>query len=133
MERQVLAGDDLFPAEDDGPFDDIFELPHVSRIGIAQEEGPCLFRYIGDHFLILFRVFFQEVVDQKGDVLLPLAKGRQVDRNHIKPVVEVFPEESLLHSLFEIAVRGSDHPHIRFEVASTPPARAPSPEGPSAA
>ena len=45
---------------------------------------------------VLFRrlalVFFDEVVHQERNVLLPLPERRQLDGDDVQPVVEVFPE-----------------------------------------
>ena len=79
MERQILGCDDLSPAEDHSPFDEIFQLPDISRVGVAKEKTSCLLRDVGDLFSILFRIFFQEMVGEERDVLPSLPQRREKD------------------------------------------------------
>ena len=84
------------PAEDDRPLDEVFEFPDIPGIRVAKEKAPCLLGDVGDRFLILFRVFFQEIVDQERNIPPSLSQRRKMDGNHIEPVVEVLSKRSFL-------------------------------------
>ena len=52
---------------------------------------------------------FQEVINQIGDILLALPQRRQVDRQHIQPVVEVLAKCPLFQRRPQVLVgRGND-------------------------
>ena len=57
----------------------------------------------------------QEVVGQLGDVLRAFAQGGNDDLQHAEPEVEVAAESALGHVLFQVAVRGGDHPHVDLD------------------
>ena len=48
----------------------------------------------------------------RGDVLHPLAEGREVQRDHVQPVVEVAPEIAAADLFLEIAVRRGNNAHV---------------------
>src|SRR5690606_31976939 len=60
-----------------------------------------------------------EALRQKRDVLPPLAKRRQLDREDVEPDVEVFAEEPRLDLLLEIPIGGADDPHVHRDLGLT--------------
>src|SRR5690606_35621472 len=56
-----------------------------------------------------------EVRDEGGQVLEPLAQRRQVDRDDVEAVVEVLAELAVADQLFEVAVGGGDQAHVDAE------------------
>ena len=53
-----------------------------------------------------------EVLDQRRDVLAPLAQRRNVDRDHVEPVEEILLEPAVGDHLPEVAVGRGDDPHV---------------------
>jgi len=53
-----------------------------------------------------------EVADEEGDVLGPLAKGRQLNRENVQPVVEVGAKGSRVDQLLERTIRRGDDPDV---------------------
>lgn len=53
-----------------------------------------------------------EIGDQRLNVFLALAKRWNMERNHVKAIIEVFAELALLHGLFEVAVRGGNNANV---------------------
>src|SRR5256712_13365136 len=53
-----------------------------------------------------------EVAHQKRDVLGPLAKGREIDRKNVQPVVQVGAKLSRPDQLLERTVRRGDDPDV---------------------
>ena len=99
-------------AEDDGPFDDVLQLPDVA--------GPVVFhqqflRHAGDglDMLVEFLVVgVDEVVGQNDDIILPVPEGREEDGNDLEPVIEVISEDLLLHGLDQVLVGRRYDPDI---------------------
>src|SRR5882724_1258818 len=50
---------------------------------------------------------------QSGDVLAPLAQGRQDDWDDVEAIEQVIAELTLLHELPQVAVGCGQHPHVR--------------------
>jgi hypothetical protein len=59
--------------QNDGPFDDVLQLPHIARLGIVDES----FHHLGgdrvDAFVQRPRVGVHEVAHQQRDILRPVA------------------------------------------------------------
>ncbi len=45
------------------------------------------------------------------------AQGRDIDRNHVEPVVEVFAKRSVFERGAQVAIGGSDQPHVDLDGA----------------
>src|SRR5437773_2458844 len=58
------------------------------------------------------RVDLHEVVDDRGDVLLALAQGRELDRQDLQPVEEVLAELAALDEAAKVLVARRDDPHV---------------------
>ena len=58
------------------------------------------------------RELLQEVLHQQRQVPLALAQRRDVDVQHVQPVVEVLAEQAARDALFEVAVGGRDDAHV---------------------
>ena len=58
-------------------------------------------------------VLGQEVADQQGDVVEPVAQGRQVDGDDVQAVVQVLAEAAAASiSLLQVPVGGRDDAHV---------------------
>jgi hypothetical protein len=56
----------------------------------------------------------KEVIGQKRHVIHPLPQRRDVDREHVEPVVEILAETPRPHRLLEVPVRGGDDAHVHL-------------------
>src|SRR3982750_1187596 len=54
------------------------------------------------------------MIDERGYILLALAQGRQPDFGYIDPIKEVLSKCSVGHSLFQVAMRSSDHANVHL-------------------
>ena len=52
------------------------------------------------------------MVDQNGNVALPVAQGWHRDRDHIQPIKQVFAELAVLDGGFQITMGGGDDPDV---------------------
>src|SRR5687767_8876763 len=48
----------------------------------------------------------QEVTSEAWNVFAPFSQWRQMDWKHCEAIIEISPEEAIVHGLFEIAIRG---------------------------
>ena len=55
---------------------------------------------------------FDEVLDQQRNVLAALGQPRQVDRDHLQPVVQVAAERAGRDRVFQVAVGGRQDAHV---------------------
>ena len=68
----------------------------------------------------------QEALSEDEDLLLALAQRRNANLHDVEAVVEVFPELTASHRLFEVTISRGDHP--RIDVDHSVPADAREPE-----
>src|SRR6266702_3539655 len=98
--------------ENQYPLYQIAQLAHVS--------GPVMLPQDLERFLtdlhprpsILIAKLSQKLPYQRSDVLLPLPEWRHRKRYDIEPVKQVLAKISFQNFLFEILIRGRNHPHI---------------------
>src|SRR4051794_30452553 len=57
----------------------------------------------------------EEVVGQQRNVFPALGERRDVELDHVQPVVEVFAEFTRGNALLQLPVRGGDDAHIHIE------------------
>src|SRR5690606_17609933 len=69
---------------------------------------------------ILPPVFVQKMADQRQNILLSFTEGRNGDRNHIESKIQVLPETSFPHQIFQVSIGGGDQTEIRFLWPGTP-------------
>src|SRR6266542_2606464 len=114
-ERELTAGDDLPAGEHDGTLDHVLELAYVPRPVVFHEPADRLFadrRRLGCGAVAVLR---EEVLDERGDVLLAIAERRHVDVDHVEAVVEVVAELPLFDLPLEILVGRADDPDIDLD------------------
>ena len=56
--------------------------------------------------------FSDKAVHQRRDILLSLPQRRNIQLEHIEPVVQILPEFSRTHQIFQIFVGGCDDPDV---------------------
>src|SRR3546814_56061 len=95
----------------------VLQLAHVARPAVAAED----LRHGGFPALHLAAVAAVELADevrgQHQAVVAALAQRRDVDGDHLQPVIEVVAKAPLLHIAIENAVGGADEAHVDLHVA----------------
>ena len=122
VRRQVVAQDELAVAEDDRALHGVAQLADVPRPLVAAEDlqGQGVHPR---HVLARLGVeLVHEVLHQDGDVLAPVAQGRQGDLEDVEAEEEVLPEALGLDLRLELAVRRAEHPdvHLQLHLAAQP-------------
>ena len=65
-----------------------------------------------DSFARALRMLGNEMIDEHGDIFAAFTKRRDVDRDDVEPVVQIFLESAIADHLTKIAIRGCDHPDV---------------------
>ncbi len=95
--------------------DYVFEFSDVSRVIVVDKHIQDLRGYTGYILAPKAVEAFDEVFDEKRDVLSLFAKRGQFQSHNIDAVVKVLPEKSLFNEVFEVLVRGGYDTHIRLK------------------
>src|ERR1700722_11909570 len=100
---------DAITGEDNATLDVILELSNVSRPVVAHHRAHGFFRNQFDRFLHRPGKLLNEIFHELWNIGLPFAQWRQVNRENIQPVIQVFTEFTILsHSLQILVGRGDD-------------------------
>src|SRR3990170_217615 len=90
----------------------MLKLPDVARPGVPTEERQNLGGHLWDGLPPPLGEHAEEMSNQEWNIVHPLPEGRHSKRNHIEPIVEVFPERALGHEALQVSVGRGDEPDI---------------------
>ena len=110
--REVPRLDEIRVTQDRDSLDDIAELANIARPGVALHLGHRLRCKALDGNSILLSASLQKNHCQLYDVTVPLTERGKIDGHHIETVVQILPEEPLLHHLSEVPVADGDQTDI---------------------
>ena len=93
---EAIHLDPVSSTDDEGMFNNVFEFPNIPGKIVVQEQSQGLIGYAGDLFSHFGIKLLNKGIDQQGDILPSLGKGRHFDLNHVESVVEIVSELSLV-------------------------------------
>src|SRR5689334_11707776 len=99
---QIFQPDDIIMGKNRRPLQYVLQFTDITRPWVADHgiDGPL---FDADDLFVQFGTgFFQEMVSEERYRFRPAAQRRHGDGKDVEAIVEVFPEPSLLYSLFEI-------------------------------
>jgi hypothetical protein len=99
-----------------------FQLADVPRPGVGLQEHRRSLRDAAHPLLHLLGVLREEVFGQQRDVLAPLAQRRQVHRDDIDPIEQIFSKAAARDQLLQILIRRGDT-RMSACTSSVPPSR----------
>ena len=102
-------------AEHHGIFDDVLQLPDISRQRMPHQLLQCLFRHTARLAPTLGVELPDEVLDQQRDVLAALRQRWQFDFDDVKSIEEIFPEPPQGNLLRQGLIGGGNDAHIGFQ------------------
>jgi hypothetical protein len=111
-----------FPlAVNQGPFYPVLQFTNVARpmMGFQSFNKTCV-EGQGGIDSEFSRLSFRKMLNQYGNILLPLPQGRNVNGIHIEPVIQVFPESSVVHHLCQIPVGRTDDANVHLNGLTAP-------------
>src|SRR2546427_4718968 len=96
-------------SEEDGPANDVPELPHVPWPGVAQKDLSRRLRDFAARAAELHAGFREELVRQMEDVI-SLPEGRQADPEFVQTEIDILAEPASAHLSVEADIGGGDDP-----------------------
>ena len=102
--RKVVDLDGVPTRPDKRKLDRTFEFPHVSWPIVGDDVPERLLGQPQDVPIELRVEGLDEMIHQKRDVLPAFPQGRELDRNDIQAIEEVFPKPTLFHKQFKVLV-----------------------------
>ena len=91
------------------------QLAHVAGPGVEQQVFERLVVERQASLLLFVAVLAQVVIDERRDLLAPLAQRRQLQADDVEAVEEVLAEAALGDELFEVGVGGGDDAHVDLD------------------
>src|SRR3989442_2498807 len=107
-DREVLRLDHV-RSEEDRPANDVPELPHVPRPGVAQKDLSRRLRDFAARAAELHAGFGEKLVRQVEDVIA-LPEGRQGDPEFVQTVIDILAEPASPYLSLEGDIGGGDDP-----------------------
>src|SRR2546430_858667 len=107
-DREVLRLDHI-RSEQNGPANDVPELPHIPRPVVAQKDPSRRLRDFAARAAELHAGFGEKLVRQVEDVI-SLPEGRQGDPEFVQTVVDILAEPASPHLSLERDIGGGDDP-----------------------
>src|SRR5712692_5220 len=109
--REIRPLDLVTRSESVGPLEEVLQLAHVTGEVVRGQRRD---RIGGDALDVTPETLVEppeEIRDQRRNVTLALAEGRDHDAHDVEPVKEVLAEAPVLHHRLEVLVGRGDHPH----------------------
>ena len=123
--REVSRLDEIAFGQDRRALHDVAELTNVPRPEILLEQVDRFLIHGADRLAVALVELRQEVLGQQRDVLPAIAQRRQLDGEHVQPVIQVLAQLARLDRLHRVDVGCGNHPHIHrlLLAAAQPPER----------
>src|SRR5262249_27064097 len=99
-------------AQDDGTFDDVFELADIARPMIGDQVALGTWRNPGESPAAAGRCANEELPGEIGNILATLAQGRGSQCDHVEAMEKVLTEGAALDFSSEIAIGGGDQADV---------------------
>src|SRR5215468_10131984 len=117
LSREVGRGEVRTRGQHYGAFNGILQLAYIAWPAIGLQHVHRLLGNTQTGTVHLATVMRDEVMDVSGDIGTPFTEGREGDRHHIEPVVEILTEGATLHSLMQVAVSSSQNMYVNTNVS----------------
>src|SRR5579864_7937814 len=110
--RQVGRLDETTLRHDGRALEDVPQFTHVAGPGVPLEQAHRRVADAPDRAAVAAIRIGDERLDEDGQIVLAVAEGRQLDREHVQPVIEVFAKLVLPDGLERLDVRRRDDANV---------------------
>ena len=117
--RQVTKANAGGVGQDDRPFDGMLQLAHIAWPAIVHQRGHRIGRDGPDVLLHPRGRADQETVNERRNVLPPLAQRRHLDDEGAEPEIQILPKRSGLDGRTQIAIGRGHDAGVDLDVALT--------------
>jgi len=107
-------------AQDQGPFNDAFQLPDVPGPRVILQRLHRFFLDRRDLFSQFLGISLHEFLNHQRDVFFPLPEWRDGDGEHVQTIVKVLPKPALADLFFKVSICRRHDPHIDFDGMDEP-------------
>jgi len=111
----VFGVDQFAAAHDEGMLHGIFKLPDVSGPVVKHENCQGFLGYAYQRPAQEAVEAFDKVMGQQGNILLAIPQRRQMQPNHVDPVVKIFSEFILHCQLMKVVMGCRNDSGIQFD------------------
>src|SRR5689334_5451303 len=98
-------------------FYEVFQLANVTRPGILHHAADGVVAEGGWVLPVEFAVLALEEFEEDGDLLAPLAQGRNVDSDDVQTVEKVLAEHAVLDGALQLFVGGRENADVHGDIA----------------
>ena len=101
--------------EDNAALDGVFQLADVAGPLVVHQQAERFGGELAGLEAVFFGVELEEMRGEQRDILLAVAQRRQVERDDVEAVEEVFAEAALFDGLLQVDVGGGDDADVDLD------------------
>ncbi len=116
--RQIVHVERVARCEDDHLVDDVLQLADIAGPTIIDQIAQCFWRDRLDFATVQLVGLLNEMMNERADVLSPIAQGQQVDVRLLQAKEQVLAKLLLDDGLLQIAIGRRDHAHVHVNRAA---------------
>src|SRR6266849_7608877 len=114
--RQQVHVHALLRGEDNGAFDNVFQLAHVAGPVVVHQELESGGRELPQRLGVLEAIALEEMGEEHRHILAAVAQRRKLQMNDVEAVEQVLTEAAFANEREEIDVRSSDDADVHFDL-----------------
>src|SRR5271170_5294043 len=112
MDGQIGDVDEVIGGGERGAGNHVLELANVPRPIVLQEHDLRAARQPVQHLAVCIAVFFQEVLNQQGNILGAFGEARDTYFNGADAIEKVFAKTAGKNLSAQVTMGGCDHAHV---------------------
>ena len=89
----MVRANHILVAQQDRPFNAVFQLPHIARPVITGQHFNGRRRNPLDSFAVFAGIFFQKKIRQQHNIVFAVPQRRNKDRKDIDAIIQIFAEQ----------------------------------------
>src|SRR5208282_4658019 len=105
----------LLGRKHNGALDNVLELTHIAGPIVVHQELHRGVRKASRRLVVLAAELVEKTLDELGDIFLPLAERRQLQRNDVEAVIQVLAETAFANQLHQIFVGGRENANVDLD------------------
>src|SRR6266849_4304053 len=114
--RQQVHVHALLRGEDNGAFDNVFQLAHIAGPVVVHQELESARRELPQRLGVLEAIALEEMREEHRHILAAVAQWRKLQMNDVEAVEQVLTETAFANEREEIDVRGGDDADVHFDL-----------------
>src|SRR5262249_1957122 len=112
IEREVFRGDQAALAQNRRALEGVVQFTHVSRPFVLQQRVTSVEAQFEVRPTRRLADVVEKRVAERQDIAAPVAQGRQLDLEHLQPIVEILAKVAVQDGLTKVAIRRRQHSYV---------------------